>query len=49
MSDDVYLTTLLWQNNGRQNDLIWRMLFFELYKIMVNKTTFVGFRGVRSP
>jgi len=25
--------------------MISRMLFFELYKIMVNKVTFVGFRG----
>jgi len=32
-----------------QNDLISRMLFSELYKIMVNKVTFVGFRGGRSP
>ena len=34
---EVYFTTLLWQNNGRQNGLISRMLFFELYKIMVKK------------
>jgi len=39
---------LLWQNNGRQNRMISRMLFFELYKIMVNNVTFVGFRGGRS-
>ena len=28
--DEVYFSTLLWQNNGRQNRLISRMLFFEL-------------------
>jgi len=43
-------TTLLWQNNGRQNGLISRMLFSELYKIMVNKVHFAGCRvGERSP
>jgi len=28
--DEVYFTTLLWKNNGRQNSLISRMLFSEL-------------------
>jgi len=28
--DEVYFTTLLWQNNWRQNGLIWRMLFSKL-------------------
>jgi len=46
--DEIYFTTLVWQNSGRQNGLKSRMLFSELYKIMVNKVTFVGFRG-RSP
>ena len=45
----VYFTTLLWQNNGRQNGLLTRMLFSELYKIMVNKLPSVGFGGDRSP
>jgi len=31
--------------NGIENGLISRMPFSELYKIMVNKVTFVGFRG----
>jgi len=31
--DGIYFTTLLWQNNGRQNGLI-IMLFSELYKII---------------
>jgi len=43
--DEVYFITLLRQNNGRQKDLILRMLFSELYKIMVSKVTFPGFRG----
>ena len=47
--DEVYFTTLLWQNNGRQNDLISRMPFSELYKIMVNKVTSVGFRAAIAP
>ena len=47
--DEVYFTTLLWQNNRRQNGLILQMLFSELYKIMVNKVTFVGFRGAIAP
>jgi len=33
--------TKQWAENG----LISRMLFSELYKIMVNKVTFVGFSG----
>jgi len=44
-SDEAYFTTLLWQNSGRQNIPISRMLFSELFKIMVKKVTFVGFRG----
>ena len=48
--DEVYLTTLLWQNNGLQNGLTSWMLYSELYKFMVNEVTFVGFRGGgRSP
>jgi len=47
--DEVYFTTLLWQHNGRQNGLISRMLFSELFKIMVKKVTFVGFRGGDRP
>jgi len=47
--DEVYFTTLLGQNNGRQNGLISRMLFSELYKIMVKKVAFVGFRGGDRP
>jgi len=47
--DEVYFTTLLWQNNGRQNGLTSRILFSELYKITVNKVTFVGFRGGWKP
>jgi len=43
--DKVYFTTLLSLNNGKQNDLISRTLFSELWKIMVNKVTFVDFRG----
>jgi len=39
-----YFTTLLWQNSGRQNGLIPRMLFSDIYKIMVDKATFVGLR-----
>jgi len=35
--DEVYFTTLLWQNNGRQNGLISRTLFSKLYKIMVKR------------
>ena len=42
--DEVYFTTLLWQNSGRQNGLISRKLFTELHKITVKKVTFVGFR-----
>jgi len=46
---EVCITTLLWQNNGRQNGLkLWR-LFSKLYKIMMNKVTFVGFRGSDGP
>jgi len=47
--DEVHFTTLLWQNNGRQNDLISQMLFSELFKIMVKKVTFIGFRGAIAP
>ena len=35
--------------NGRKNGLISRILFSEMYKIMVNKVTFVGFRGAIAP
>ena len=47
--DEAYSTTMLWLNNGWQNGLISRMLFSELYKIMVNKITFVAFRGGDHP
>jgi len=47
--DEVCITTPLLQNNGRKNGLISRMLFYELYKIMVNEVTFVGFRGIDCP
>jgi len=40
---------MLWPNNEWQNGLISRILFSELYKIMVNKITFAAFRGGRSP
>jgi len=43
--DEVCFTTLLWQTNGRQNGLISRMLFSELYKNLMKKVIFVGFRG----
>jgi len=43
--DKVHFTTLLWQNNGQKNGLMSRMLFSELYKIMVNKVALVGFRA----
>jgi len=43
------VTTLLWQNSRQQNDLTSRKLFSELYKIMVNKVTFIGFRGENRP
>ena len=43
--DEVYFTTLLWQKNGRQNDLISRKLFSKLYIIMANEATFLGFRA----
>jgi len=36
-------------NNGRQNGFISRMLFSELYKIMVNEVTSVGFKGGNRP
>jgi len=44
-----YFTKLLWQNNGRQNGLKSRMLFSELYKIMVKEVAFVGFSGDDRP
>ena len=47
--DEVCFATLLWQNNGRQNGLISRMLSSQLYKIMVNKVTLVNFRGAIAP
>jgi len=43
--DEVYSTKLLWQNNGGQNGFMSWMLFSESHKIMMNKITFVGFRG----
>jgi len=43
--DEVYSTKLLWQNNWRQSGLISRMIVSELFKIVVKKVTFVGFRG----
>jgi len=46
--DEVYFTTLLWQNNGRPNGLISWVLFSELHKVMVNKVTSVGLGG-KSP
>ena len=46
MRDEEYFTTLLRQNSGWQNGLKSRMLLRELYKIMVDIFTFVGFRGV---
>jgi len=47
--DEVYITTQLWQNNGRQNVLVSRMLFSKLYKILVNKVTFVSLRRQSPP
>ena len=44
--DGVYFTTLLWQNNRRQNGHISLTLFSELYKFKVNKVAFLSFRGV---
>jgi len=41
--DEIYFTTLLRQNNGRQNGLKYGMLFSEFYKIVMNKVTFIGF------
>ena len=46
---EVYFVTLLWQNSGRQSDLISRMPPSDLYKIMVKKVTFVGFRSCYRP
>ena len=48
-TDEIYFTTLLWHKNGRQNGPISQMLFSELCKILVNKVTFVGFRGTIAP
>ena len=47
--DEIYFTALVWQNDGWQNGAISRMLFSELYKIMVKKVTFVGIRGGDRP
>ena len=48
--DEVYFTTLLWQNSWGQNGLISGMLFSKLLKIMVNKVTFESFWwGYRPP
>jgi len=41
--NEVYFKTLLCQNNGRQNGVISRKLFSELYKSMVKKVPFLGF------
>jgi len=50
MRDEVYFTTLLWQNNQRLNGFISLTLFSELHEIMVNKVTLVSFRrGDRPP
>ena len=43
--NEACFATLLWQTNGPQNSLISWMLFSELHKIMVNKVSFVRFRG----
>ena len=48
-TDEVCFTKLLWQNNRRRNGFISRMFYSELDKIMVNKVTFVGFRGEIAP
>jgi len=52
--DEVLLTTILWQNSGRQNGLISRIislisLFSDFYEIMLNKVIFIGFRGAIAP
>jgi len=47
--DEAYFTTLLWQKNGQQYGLSSQTLFDELYKIMVNKVTFLGFMGAIAP
>ena len=47
--DEVYITTLLWQNNGRQNGLKLWMLFSELYKFMMNKLLSLVLRGAIAP
>jgi len=41
---EVYFTTLLRQNSGRQNGLSPQILFSELYTFTVNTVIFVGFR-----
>jgi len=46
---EVYFTTLQWQNNGRQNGLISRMLFSELHKVIGNEVTFVSLKGGDRP
>ena len=38
--DKVYFTTLLWQNNGRQNGFISWMLFSKLHKSLGDKIMF---------
>ena len=47
--DEVYFTTLQWQNNGRQNGIYAGMLLSELYKTMANEIIFVGFKGAITP
>jgi len=46
---EVHVTTLVWKNIGRKNGFVSRMLFFELYKIILNKVIFVGFRILDPP
>ena len=47
--DEVYFTTLLWQNSGRQNGLISRMLFPNCSKSWWTKLLFVSFSGGDRP
>jgi len=45
----LHNTTVLRQKNRQRNGLISRFLFPELYKIMVNKVTFLGLKGGDRP
>ena len=47
--DEIYFTTRLRQNNGRQNGLKYGMLFSDISKIVMKKVTFVGFREDNRP